>query len=267
MNDGIVIVGGGKYFASCYCNIRLIRQHGCKLPIELWYLGRNNEMPAAWQAIVEPYSVKCIDADAVRESVPMRIMNGWELKFYAIQQSGFRRVLFLDADCLPMRDPTFTLHDPRFLGTGAVFQRDCSAFEFIKPSVLEMFGLPAKQVWDLETGVCLIDKERWKKALHMTVWLNGYSDLVYKVVYGDKTTPALASMLTGQPYAIPSYAPGGGGWGLLQKWFDGSDMWAHLIHSKPTLEPTAFTSSQMRKRKGPFVHEINRYLDDLRKLV
>lgn len=265
--NGIVIVGGGKYFAAAYCNARLIRHHGCKLPIELWYLGRNNEMPDKWQRIIEPYGVTCIDADEVRKVKPMRILNGWELKFYAVKHSSFRRLIFLDADCYPMRDPTFTLNDPRFLGSGAVFQRDCSKYEYIKPSVLEMFGLPKEQVWDLESGAFLIDKLRWGPALHLTVFLNAHSDLVYKVLYGDKTTPAIAARLAGQTYAIPPHAPSGGGWGLMQKWFDGSDLYQHRIHMKPALQPTAFTSNQLKSKNIKWSNEINGYLNDLRKQI
>lgn len=265
--DGIVIAGGGKYFASTYCNIRLIRHLGCNLPIELWYLGSKNEMPEKWQKIVEPYNVTCIDADEVRTTHPIRILNGWELKFYAIYHSSFRKVLFLDADCMPLRNPTFVFNDPRFMGSGAVFQRDCKAFEYIKPSVLAMFKLPIEHTWDLESGVCLIDKHRWGKALQITVLLNSYSDLVYKVVYGDKTTPALASRLARQPYSIPSEPPDSGAksWGLLQKWFDGSKLWMHLIHCKPTLDGSSFTSSQLKKPKWPFfANELNNYLNELR---
>lgn len=269
MNDGIVIVGGGKYFASAYCNARLIRHHGCKLPIELWYLGRNNEMPEKWQEIIRPYDVTCHDADERSLTNPMRILNGWELKFYAVQQSSFRRVIFLDADCFPMRDPTSTLNDPRFLGAGAVFQRDCKEYEFIKPEVLTMFGIPQQKVWDIEAGAFVIDKQRWSKALRLTVFLNSYSDLVYKVVYGDKTTPALASLITGQPYAIPPHAPGGGKWGLMQKWFDGSEMWQHRIHCKPSLNSESFTSNQLRRYSNrlSWTNEIESYLNDLRRLI
>lgn len=269
MADGIVIVGGGKYFAAAYCNARLIRRHGCRLPIELWYLGRNNEMPCKWQDILKPYNVTCFDADERALTAPMRILNGWELKFYAVQQSSFQRVLHLDADCYPMRDPTFCFSDPHFVDKGAVFQRDCAKFEFIKPDVLEMFGIPSQKIWDLETGAFMVDKAKWGKALDLTVFLNSYSDLVYKVVYGDKTTPALAARLAKQPYAIPPHPPGGRKWGLMQKWFNKENMWMHLIHKKPTLQTTSFTSSQTGKHDGktPYQSVIHSYLEDLRKLV
>ncbi|HQR07044.1 MAG TPA: hypothetical protein PLN21_09490, partial [Gemmatales bacterium] len=266
--NGIVIVGGGKYFPAVYCNVRLLRHMGCKLPVEVWYLGRNNEMPGKWQSILKPYGVVCVDADKVRERVPMRILNGWELKFYAIQHSSFRRVLFLDADCYPMREPSFVFDDPRFLGAGAVFQRDTpnDKYEWIKPDVLEMVGLPRESVWDLESGACLIDKQRWGKALAMTVWLNSYSDLMYQVVYGDKTTPALASRIMGQPYAIPRNAPGGGSWGLMQYWFDGLEMWQHRIHCKPVIQQAHFHSGQNDSRPYKWSSEFDGWLTELKGL-
>ena len=64
---GVVLAGGGeRYFPSLYVSIRALRHVGCRLPIQVWYLGRNNEMPADRQALLGPYGVECIDADAVR---------------------------------------------------------------------------------------------------------------------------------------------------------------------------------------------------------
>lgn len=276
--DGIVVVGGGKYFASAYAVIRLIRHHGCNLPIELWYLGRDNEMPIKWQEAITPLGVRCVDADAVREMKPFRRLNGWELKFFAAAHNGFRRFISLDADCFPMRDPSFIFSDPNFLGSGAIFQRDCGDFEFIKEEVLDMFGIPRQKAWDLESGAFAVDKSRWGYALGMALFLNNFSDLTYKVIYGDKTTPALASLITGQPISVPHHAPDGGGlsgWGLMQKWFDGSNMWQHRIHLKPSLIETQFISPQNLSPKQrreltaglDWTNEINIYLNELRKLI
>lgn len=273
--DGIVIAGGGKYFPSAYANIRLIRHHGCQLPIELWYLGRHDEMPEKWRRLVEPYGVKCVDADAMRTKYAMRILNGWELKMYAAAYCSFRRLIFLDSDCFPIRDPSFTLEDPRFLGAGAVFQRDVGDFEWIKPEVMAMVGVPVQRHWDIESGAFLVDKQRWGLPMGMTVYLNAHSDLMNLVIYGDKTTPALAAMLTGHQIAMPPRAPGGDAWGLVQYWFDGSEMWQHRIHIKPSLKEENFITPQHHSPKqirivteelswGP---EITEFLRQLRGLI
>lgn len=274
--EGIVIAGGGKYFPSAYANIRLIRYHGCQLPIEMWYLGRDGEMPEVWRKIVEPYGVRCVDADEVNKLKPIRRLNGWELKMFAAAHSRFRKFIFLDSDCFPMRDPSFVFNDPNFLEFGASFQRDCAGYSYIKESVLHLLGIPHQKVWDLESGAFVVDKKRWNLAMGMTLYLNSYSDLVYKVVYGDKTTPAIASLLTGQKYAIPSYIPTSFDWGLMQRWHDGTDMWQHRIHLKPSLKEELFVNTPQHKSPkiirgimegsawGP---EITSFLKELRGMI
>jgi len=52
-----------------------------------------------------------VDATRVRE-YSVRILNGWELKVYAILHSRFRKVLLLDADDVPASDPGFFFDIP-----------------------------------------------------------------------------------------------------------------------------------------------------------
>jgi hypothetical protein len=63
---GVVIAGGGdRFFPSLYITVRALRHVGCRLPIQVWYLGRNDELPDKRQALLAPHGVECIDADAV----------------------------------------------------------------------------------------------------------------------------------------------------------------------------------------------------------
>src|SRR5947209_8212678 len=40
---GVVIAGGGPaYFPSLYVTVRAIRRVGCSLPVQVWYLGRED---------------------------------------------------------------------------------------------------------------------------------------------------------------------------------------------------------------------------------
>jgi len=48
----------------------------------------------------------------VRE-LPDRILNGWELKVYALLHSRFREVLLLDAYHVPVADPCFFFDLPK----------------------------------------------------------------------------------------------------------------------------------------------------------
>ena len=86
---GIVICGGGdRYFPSAWVCIRMLRQLGCELPIELWQLW-SSELSEPLRRLVERQGVRCVDASAVRRQFPVRILNGWELKPFAILHSAF----------------------------------------------------------------------------------------------------------------------------------------------------------------------------------
>jgi len=54
---GIILCGGGKvYFSSALAVIRVLRHHGCQLPIELW-IGAGEEMPAGMERELEEEDV------------------------------------------------------------------------------------------------------------------------------------------------------------------------------------------------------------------
>ena len=100
---GIVICRGGeKYLPSVYVLVRLLRHLRCRLPIEVWHLGRE-EMPDAMRSLLAEQGAVCMDGMAMRRVHPARRLGGWELKCYALLHSTFAEVLLLDADKLSGR--------------------------------------------------------------------------------------------------------------------------------------------------------------------
>jgi hypothetical protein len=199
---GIVIAGGGeKYFASVYVSIRAIRHVGCQLPIELWYLGRNNELPPDREVILKPYGVKCIDADKVRIIHPAKSLDGWPLKAFSTLHSAFKEVLFLDADCYPCRLPDELFSCPEYVRLGAIFWPDTSGPD-------GRLKWPAFGVADphtpcsVESGVYLIDKEKSWRPLNLAWFYNNESGYYYKYCYGDKHTFEVAWPATNQNYVM-----------------------------------------------------------------
>src|SRR5215213_7723868 len=80
---GITIcAGGARYFASAYILVRLLRHHGCRLPIEMWHVG-NAEINYKMRRLLIPYDVKCVDADLSNKG-RIRNLAGWPLKPYSI---------------------------------------------------------------------------------------------------------------------------------------------------------------------------------------
>jgi len=120
---GIVLCGGGSYFPCLWVCVRVLRSLGCTLPIELWHLGPR-EMTEEMKALLQPYDVVFRDAFAVARQFPVRRLDGWELKPYAILNSNFSEVLYIDSDNVVVRNPEFLFDTELYQQTGALFWPD-----------------------------------------------------------------------------------------------------------------------------------------------
>ena len=200
---GIVICGGGAYFPSVWVNVRQLRRLGCTLPIQVWHLGAE-EMDSHMRELLRPLGVECVDALAVRERHPARILNGWELKPYALLHSPFRQALLLDADNVAVLNPGFLFDAPEFTGAGAVFWPDYERMVASREA-WRVFDVPYRDEPEFETGQILIDKSRCWQALNLAMWYNEHSDFFYRHVWGDKDTFRFAWHKTGQRFAMPPF--------------------------------------------------------------
>jgi hypothetical protein len=190
---GIVVCGGGvRYFTNAWLCINMLRHLGCSLPIQFWYLGQK-EMSSQMCALLHSLDVQCVDALLMREIFPARILNGWELKPYAILHSSFSEVLFLDADNVPVVDPAFLFETRQYRSTGAVFWPDYDhPNNQKKKAVWRSCGLRQPNEPEFESGQMLFDKRRCWRALSLAMWFNENSDFYHQYVYGDKETFHLA---------------------------------------------------------------------------
>lgn len=199
---GIVICGGGtKYFPSAWVCVRQLRRLGCKLPVQLWHLGRG-EVDGAMAALLKPLGVECVDAHEVRRRHPARILNGWELKCYAMIHSPYREVLLLDADSLPVVNPEFLFRTPEFKECGGLFWPDRGRLP-ASARIWNLTGVAYRDEPEFETGQIAVDKCRCWRPLALTMWYNEHSDFFYRFIHGDKETFHLAWRKLGVPYAMP----------------------------------------------------------------
>lgn len=200
---GIVICAGGeRYFTNAWVCVHILRMHGCKLPIQFWHLGPA-EMTDEMRELVKPLGVECVDAYEVRKEHPARILNGWELKAFALLHCPFAEVLFLDADNVALRDPEFLFDTPQYQQTGAIFWPDYGRLAQSR-SIWEITGIPYRDEPEFESGQMVIDKSRCWKALNVAMYFNEYSDFYYRHVHGDKETFHLAWRKLDQEYSMPS---------------------------------------------------------------
>ncbi len=242
---GIVIVAGGpRYYTNAWVGLTMLRRVlGCRLPIQLWYLGPT-EMSPRMIELLRPFDVECVDALQVHRRHPMRALGGWECKPYAILHSPFKEVIFLDADNVPLIDPAALLTRAEYRATGAIFWPDFTTLGRHHP-IWEICRAPYRDEPEFESGQIVVDKERCWAALHLALHLNEQSEFYYKYVYGDKETFHMAWRMLDQPYSMPSTRPA---WGFgstsrgnpgyaeisLQHDFDGRAIFQHRTGAKWT---------------------------------
>ncbi len=200
---GIVICAGGvDYFCNAWVAIQMLRRWGCVLPVQLWHLGPE-ELDQQMRALVRPLGVKCVDAVDVSKRYPMRRLGGWELKPFAIRNCPFREVLLLDADNVPLVDPSFLYDTPQYRQTGAIFWPDYPDHP-VPSRVWRFCRVEPSDALTFETGQILLDKARCWPALELCVWYNQHSDFFYQHIHGDKETFHLAFRKLGLPFSMPS---------------------------------------------------------------
>ncbi len=225
---GIVISGGGKYFAMAYVVIRTLRRLGCKLPIELWHLGAEEMNDAQRTAAESLGGVTICDARLIGPGA--RILCGWESKPYSVLYSRFAEVLYLDADNVPARDPEYLFDAAEYLATGAIFWPDLpNGKDWIPADTWDVTGVPPDNRGKpaFETGQFIIDKRKCWRELNLTMHINEYSDCWYEYVYGDKDTFKLAWHKLGTDYAMPPSCYGRSP-AIVQKDLSGAIQFYHL---------------------------------------
>ncbi|ETI55277.1 hypothetical protein F442_01957 [Phytophthora nicotianae P10297] len=163
--DGIIMVVYPRLLASAYATVRVLREIlGCRLPIELWY--RPDEMRTARKGLA-PLKKLAEHAGGISfHEINDARAFGYGTKVFAIYHSYLERILFLDADNVPVRDPSFLFESPEFIDTGAVFwpdfwHPDNTIFNIHRQSLVWQFlGFPFADMFEQESGQLLIDRRR-----------------------------------------------------------------------------------------------------------
>jgi len=204
---GIVIcAGGARLFTCAWVAIALLRRHlACTLPIEVWHLGPE-EMGPPMRGLLEELDAQPVDAFEVAKRHQVERLGGWELKPYAVMHSRFREVLLLDADNVPVRDPSFLFDRPEFRDTGALFWPDIVR---LSPDneIWAISGLSYRDMWSVESGQMVLDKSRCWRALSLSHWINQHSHVFYQFLHGDKDTFLIAWLMLAQPYQFIRHSP------------------------------------------------------------
>ncbi|RLN48830.1 hypothetical protein BBJ29_005858 [Phytophthora kernoviae] len=205
--DGIVMVVYPKIVPSAYASIRVLREVlGCRLPIEIWF--RPDEMRKVTASSDPLRQLAANDTIEFREiDDPLAIE--FATKVFAIYHSTFDRVLFLDSDNVPVRDPSFLFQSAEFIEAGAVFWPDFwqpshTLFNLHKDSLLwELLQIPFVDMFEQESGQVLIDRRRHGAPLEIVHFFTFHRPNPFvqlKLVWGDKDLFRLAWLKLQAPF-------------------------------------------------------------------
>ena len=199
---GFILCAGGPYTVSAYVVARLLRHYGTQLPIELWHAG-HDEVPENLKPAFAALGVIFHDVMDYCQDRPLKQMRGFPIKTAALIHSKLKEVMFIDADCFPVRDFEFLFESEEYKQTGSVFF----------PDNRRHYLLPGKPVWnhtdmpyngdtEFETGLIVLNKERCWKELNLAEWMSRDSDFWYQHAMGDKDTFYLAWRKLGNGYFL-----------------------------------------------------------------
>ncbi|KAJ3294149.1 hypothetical protein HDU79_011409 [Rhizoclosmatium sp. JEL0117] len=261
--SGIVMSGGANQFRSLVLTIRALREiMKCTLPIEVHYAG-DTDLPM--HLVEELKKLPGVDVVDLKQSMPyeMRVIRGWSVKPFAILNSSFRKVIFIDADVLFFQDPAVILtKSPIFRQYGQLFFSDRSLdrgngtytewFNEINPyrtQYASKLRFANALSWhEMESGVVALDKGnvRILHALYYACKMNAKDirDETYTRVWGDKETFWLSFELLRVPYVfVPTYSGAIG-------YKDGAKVCGNNYHVDETLKPFWWNSGIMMTKNA-----------------
>lgn len=203
---GVIYVGGGKYWPGIYVGIRMLRQLGCELPVEVWYRGRCEEV---YSEDVEGMGVTFHDVDALGQQTGLSSIptgnpgsGGWEAKLTAMMLTRFSRVLYLDADAYVVEEPSklFAAAGDSLLS----FWKDLHGQDRTVKWDRVLPGGCATGVPQIQGGQLVIDRIKGWRMIHVADYLCQHSHYYFRHMYGDQDAwrVALAALKqTGRDYS------------------------------------------------------------------
>jgi len=184
---GIVIPAGRGYFIGGYCLIRLLRDLGCNLPIELWHL--DGEIYDWHKPFIEELNITLKNADGINKTINSKKVAGYCIKPFSILHSDFEEVLYMDADIVPAINPETLFETTDYKETGTIFFSDHTWAHYASKDLSNILKIEKfNEQREFDSGIIYINKKKNWAEINLTMWLNETSEFWYKKVHGDKDT-------------------------------------------------------------------------------
>ena len=213
---GIVMPVGSTHFRLAKQSIKVVRELGCSLPIQVMYMGDGDLNDNQLIELHSFENVTTIDITKLVDNEILRL-SGWAIKPFCMLVSSFQKIILMDADAIFLQDPTLLFSDEGFLQNGSLFFKDRTLFAGVEwqPSWLQSF-LPSpltkalksmryfkkESSHEMDSAVVVMDKSKVFRGLLSVCYLNAFDqrNLLYKRIYGDKETFWIGFALVNIPF-------------------------------------------------------------------
>lgn len=177
--DGILYVGGGKYWPGIVVGCKMLRLIGSKLPIEVWYRDGIEK--------VKPKEVEGLGVTfhPIKDPIVMhRKYGGWVAKLEALRHTTLNRLLYLDADAYCVNDPLYLI------------ENNPTGFQFWQDLPKQSTSIKWDQIWPdcpktvppVQGGQLFIDRSMTSQLINVCRYMCRNHELYFKLMYGDQDT-------------------------------------------------------------------------------
>lgn len=236
--SGIITCAADRFVPFLEVGLSSLRRHGCTLPVEVWHM--EDEISEANSARLARFGAVTRESRETFWLAHSGRHYAHGFKPHALVKCSFQHVMFLDADNIPLKDPSFILDSPEYREFGGVLwrDRDHRLSDFHGRTFATMNTLRTR--FDLatipfahESGQMAFDKKRCWRGLKLAEYVNSRPAFFYPFLYGDKNTYGFCFDALKLPYYTLPYPPDFVRSRkfdslLLQKWNDGEPLFAHL---------------------------------------
>lgn len=209
---GVVTTAGGEYLPVALVSIRMLRETGSLLPVEVFLSTWSEWDPLICGKLLPALNAQCLVLQDVFDHDKKTRKNGlekYQYKVMSILFSSFEEVLFLDSDCFPIHPTDVLFESDPFRSAGLVLWPDFW-FPSESPLFFEIANIqapPLNQRASTEAGQILYSKRTHDLSLLLAAYYNYYGpDFYYPLLSqgapgeGDKDTFMWSAVALGLPY-------------------------------------------------------------------
>jgi ADP-heptose:LPS heptosyltransferase len=248
---GIVLcIRGLADLTGAWICIRMLRQLGCGLPVELWH---RPSQTGSWnlKELLNGLHVRCValpDSGAEQGAA-----NRSRAEAHALSHCSFAEVLLLDPAIVPRRNPEYLFNLPPYQEAGLMVWTDSSA-QAIAPDAWSLSGLAVSAERPVASTPMLLDKAKAWRGLALWLWFHEQSQVYYPATHQGRDTAHLAFRKAGLRAARGKRR----GLGPL------SDPAGQLVFHQGTESAWSALFGVSAGRRLPWQNECRQYLEEFR---